>query len=142
VTIIHRRDELRASKIMRKKAADNPKVDFLWDTVVTDILGETEEGIRALKIKNVKTGRESEFPIEGLFLAIGHTPNTKVFVGKLQTDEKGYIVTQPGSTKTSVPGVFACGDVQDHYYRQAITAAGSGCMAAIDAEQFLEAQGS
>jgi thioredoxin reductase (NADPH) len=142
VTIIHRRDELRASKIMRKKAADNPKVDFLWDTIVVDILGETEAGIRALKIRNVKTGKESEFPIEGLFLAIGHTPNTKVFVGKLRTDEKGYIVTEPGSTRTSVPGVFACGDVQDHYYRQAITAAGSGCMAAIDAERFLEAQGS
>ncbi len=140
VTIIHRRDELRASKIMRKKAVDNAKIDFLWDTVVLDILGEQEEGIRALKIKNVKTDEESEFPIEGLFLAIGHTPNTKIFAGKLETDEKGYLVTESDSTKTSVTGVFACGDVQDHYYRQAITAAGSGCMAAIDAERFLEAE--
>ena len=140
VTIIHRRDELRASKIMRKKAMDNPKSDFLWDTIVLDILGEQEEGVRALKIKNVKTGEESEFPCEGLFLAIGHTPNTGVFAGKLDTDDKGYLVTAGGSTKTSVPGVFACGDVQDHYYRQAITAAGSGCMAAIDAERFLETE--
>lgn len=139
VTIIHRRDELRASKIMQKKALDHSKIKFLWDTIVLDILGEQEEGIRALKIKNVKTNEESEFPCEGLFLAIGHTPNTQIFVGQLEADEKGYLVTEGKSTKTSVAGVFACGDVQDHYYRQAITAAGSGCMAAIDAERFLEA---
>ena len=138
VTVIHRRDQLRGSKIMQKKAMDNPKIDFAWNAVVVDILGEPGKGVHALKLKNTKSGAITEFPCEGLFIAIGHTPNTQVFIGKVQTDEKGYIITDGRTTKTSVPGVFACGDVQDHVYRQAITAAGSGCMAAIDAEHFLQ----
>jgi len=137
VTVIHRRDELRASKAMQKKAFDNPKVDFIWNAVVVDILGDDTSGVQALKLKDTKTGEITEFPCEGIFMAIGHDPNTKVFVGQLETEDTGYIVTQGKSSKTSVPGVFACGDVQDHTYRQAITAAGSGCMAAIDAERFL-----
>lgn len=136
VTLIHRRRELRASKIMQQRAMKNPKIKFLWDTVVTDVLGEN--GVTGLKIKNVKTGGEKDFPCGGFFVAIGHEPNTKLFEGRLQM-KNGYIVTEPKSTKTSVPGVFASGDVQDHYYRQAVTAAGSGCMAAIDAERYLEA---
>ena len=137
VTIIHRRDELRASKIMQKRAFDNPKVDFMWNTVVTEVLGDHQTGVHALKVKDTKDGTEREEPFEGLFLAIGHRPNTEFLDGQLKLDENGYIITHDGM-KTSVKGVFACGDVQDHVYRQAITAAGSGCMAAIDAERFLE----
>ena len=137
VTIIHRRDELRASKIMQKRAFDNPKINFLWDTEVTEILGENS--VEGVKIRNTKTLEETTLNIEGIFIAIGHTPNTLLFKDELLIDDLGYIKTDPDNTKTNVEGVFACGDVQDHKYRQAITAAGSGCMAAIDAEHWLEA---
>lgn len=135
VHVIHRRNELRGSKIMRERTSKNSKIKFIWDTVVTDILGEDK--VTGLKLKNVKTGKESEFSCGGFFVAIGHQPNTKLFDGQLDM-KNDYIITDGKSTKTSVPGVFASGDVQDHYYRQAITAAGSGCMAAIDAERYLE----
>jgi len=138
VTVIHRRDELRASKIMRQKAENNPKIEFLWNATVIECLGE--ESLSALRLKNTQNGEESEFACEGLFVAIGHKPNTELFEGQLELNPTGYIVTEKGSAKTSVEGVFAAGDVQDHVYRQAITAAGSGCMAALDAERYLEAQ--
>jgi len=135
VHIIHRRDELRASRIMQDRALSNDKIEVIWDTVVVDVLGEAEvEGIR---IRNVKSGDTAELAVRGLFLAIGHNPNTEVFREWLDTDEIGYIRTRPGSTATNVPGVFACGDAQDSVYRQAVTAAGTGCMAAIDAERWL-----
>ena len=137
VTVVHRRDSLRASKIMEEKVRSNDKIDFVWDSVVTEVLGEQSSGVRAVRLQNVKTGTESEFPCEGIFLAIGHDPNTSLFQGQLELDEGGYIVTHKG-TATSVEGVFAAGDVQDHVYRQAITAAGTGCMAALDAQRFLE----
>jgi thioredoxin reductase (NADPH) len=138
VTIIHRRDTLRASKIMQDRAFANPKIEFLWNSVVEDLVGtDTLEGAI---VRNVQTGETSRLDVTGLFVAIGHRPNTDLFTGVLDTDENGYLVTAPGSTATNVEGVFACGDVQDHTYRQAITAAGSGCMAAIDAERWLEAQ--
>lgn len=135
VTVIHRRDTLRASKIMQDRAMKNPKIQFLWDTGVEDVLGEQD--VTGLKLKNLKTGALSELPVTGVFVAIGHSPNTKLFKGQLELDETGYIKTM-GGARTSIPGVFAAGDVQDHEYRQAITAAGSGCMAAIDAERWLE----
>lgn len=135
VTVIHRRDTLRASKIMQDKAHKNPKIKFIWDSEVVDILGE--ERMTAVKLKNVKTGKEQEIPFGGLFVAIGHSPNTKLFANQLPL-KNGYIETEKGSTKTKIPGVFASGDVADHYYRQAVTAAGTGCMAAIDAERYLE----
>jgi len=140
VTIIHRRDQFRASKIMQKKAKENPKIEFLLNATVTEVVGSPDSGVRALRIKNTTDGSEREVPYEGLFLAIGHVPNTGFLNGKLKLDEKGYVITHDG-TKTSVEGVFACGDVQDHIYRQAVTAAGSGCMAAIDAERYLESRG-
>lgn len=136
VTVIHRRAELRASKIMQDRAMTNPKLAFIWNTVVEDILGDGK--VRGLTLRNVITNERSEFSVAGLFVAIGHVPNTSLFVGQLDLDAAGYIVTQDGSTQTSVEGVFAAGDVQDHVYRQAVTAAGSGCMAAIDTERFLE----
>jgi thioredoxin reductase (NADPH) len=136
VTIIHRRDSLRASKIMQERAFKNDKIDFLWDSVVVDLLGD--DRLTGARIRNVKTGEESEHDFGGFFVAIGHVPNTAVFADQLDMDENGYIVTSNGS-HTNVEGVFACGDVQDHTYRQAITAAGSGCMAAIDAERWLDA---
>jgi len=139
VTVIHRRKELRASKIMQDRAFKNPKLKFLWDTVVTDIGGEAK--VEGLHLRNTVSGEESYLPVGGVFVAIGHVPNTDLFSGQLDRDEAGYLITSAGSTSTNVPGVFACGDVQDHDYRQAITAAGSGCMAAIDAERWLEAQG-
>jgi len=137
VTVVHRRDKLRASKIMQEKAFANPKIDFLWDSIPEEILDVSQQKVTAVRIRNVKTGVITERAVDGIFVAIGHTPNTQIFQGKLEMDAVGYITTHDG-TKTSVPGVFAAGDVQDHVYRQAITAAGSGCMAAIDAERFLE----
>ena len=135
VSIIHRRDKLRASKIMQDRATKNEKITFIWNSVVEDILGnDTVTGVR---VKNLVTGKATEMPCAGIFVAIGHRPNTALFAGQIIMDEKGYIRTEKG-TATSVPGVFAAGDVQDSVYRQAVTAAGSGCMAAIDAERFLE----
>jgi thioredoxin reductase (NADPH) len=137
VTVIHRRKELRASKIMQDRAFANPKISFLWDSVVEDVLGDgTVEGV---KVRNVNTNEASTVDVAGLFVAIGHVPNTDLFKGWLDMDEAGYLVTKGTSTFTNVDGVFACGDVQDHIYRQAITAAGSGCAAAIDTERWLEA---
>jgi len=138
VTIVHRRDELRASKIMQDRAFANPKIEFLWNHTVTEILGEhTVEGV---EVTNTVDGTVSTLPVTGVFVAIGHSPNTDLFKGVLDMEDNGYLVTRPGSTYTNIDGVFACGDVQDHTYRQAITAAGSGCMAAIDAERWLEDQ--
>jgi thioredoxin reductase (NADPH) len=137
VTLVHRRDTLRASKIMQDRAMANPKIEFLWNHTVTDLLGQ--ETLDGAVVAHVETGERSTLPVTGLFVAIGHRPNTDLFIDVLDMDENGYLVTQPGSSKTNIDGVFACGDVQDHTYRQAITAAGSGCMAAIDAERWLEA---
>ena len=139
VTIIHRRDELRASKIMQDRAFDNPKIEFLWDSEVTEIKGDTR--LEGISVRNRKTGETSDLDVTGLFVAIGHRPNTDLLVGQVDLDENGYLITGVGeqASATSVPGVFACGDVQDHVYRQAITAAGSGCEAAIDTERWLEA---
>ncbi|MGI8794017.1 MAG: thioredoxin-disulfide reductase [Acidimicrobiales bacterium] len=137
VTVIHRRKELRASKIMQDRAFKNPKIEFLYDALVTDVLGTDK--VEGLQIENSITGEVTTLPVTGLFVAIGHVPNTDLFRGVLDMEDTGYLITQPGSTRTNIEGVFACGDVQDHTYRQAITAAGSGCMAAIDAERWLEA---
>ena len=137
VTVIHRRDELRASKIMADRALKNPKIEFLWDSAVAEVKDVSAGKVTGLVIENLKSGTRSELPVDGLFIAIGHMPNTDLFKGQLELDENGYIKTRPGTTKTSVAGVFAAGDVQDHVYRQAITAAGTGCMAAIEAERFL-----
>ena len=141
VNIVHRRDQLRASKIMQERAFKNPKVDFIWNAVIEEILGDVEKGVTGVVLKNTETGETTRKDIDGIFIAIGHTPNTSIFKGKLDMDEVGYLITKEGSTETNVPGVFAAGDVRDNKYRQAITAAGSGCMAAIDAEKFLESQG-
>ena len=140
VSVIHRRDELRASKIMRDRATENPKIEFVWNTVVEEIHGNVEDGVSGVTLKDTINGEERDFVCEGVFLAIGHTPNTSLFADQLETDDNGYLVTRNGSSHTSTNGVFAAGDVQDHIYRQAITAAGTGCMAAIDAERFLESQ--
>jgi thioredoxin reductase (NADPH) len=137
VTVMHRRDSLRASKIMQDKAFANPKITFVWDSEIADIRDVHKGEVTGVQIRNLKTGGLSELPLDGVFIAIGHTPNTSLFVGQIELDENGYIRTHAGS-KTSVPGVLAAGDVQDHIYRQAITAAGSGCMAALDAERYLE----
>jgi thioredoxin reductase (NADPH) len=138
VSVIHRRDTLRASKIMQDRAVANPKIEFIWDTVVEDLVGG--DRLEGALIRNVKTGETSTLPVTGLFVAIGHRPNSDLFAGVLDMDENGYLIVAPGSTATNIDGVFACGDVQDHTYRQAITAAGTGCMAAIDAERWLEAR--
>jgi thioredoxin reductase (NADPH) len=140
VTVIHRRDELRASKIMRDRAMKNEKIDFLWDSVVSEVLGTEEKKVRGVRVRNVKTGEETDHEGGGLFVAIGHKPSTELFQGQIETNDVGYIVTRPDSTHTSVEGVFACGDAQDHVFRQAVTAAGTGCMAAIEAERWLESQ--
>jgi thioredoxin reductase (NADPH) len=138
VTIVHRRDELRASKIMQERALANPKIEFRWNSVVDEVIGNGS--VEALELRDTRTGETSRLAVEGLFVAIGHDPNTALFREQLQLDENGYVVTRPDSTATSVDGVFAAGDVQDHVYRQAVTAAGSGCMAAIEAERWLEAR--
>jgi thioredoxin reductase (NADPH) len=140
VTNVHRRDTLRASKIMQDRAAKNPKISFIWDSVVDEVYGDPKDGgVTGVRLRNLKTGESQDFKTDGLFIAIGHEPNTKLFAGQLDLDPAGYILTHDG-TKTNVAGVFACGDVQDHIYRQAITAAGTGCMAAIDAERYLGSQ--
>lgn len=139
-SVIHRRDSLRASKVMQERAIKNPKISFVWDSVVEEIYGNPKNGgVQGVRLKNVKTGEAREFKCDGVFIAIGHEPNTKLFAGQLELDEQGYIITHHG-TATNIPGVFACGDVQDHVYRQAVTAAGTGCMAAMDAERYLESQ--
>lgn len=138
VTIVHRRDELRASKIMQERAFAEPRISFLWNTVVDDVRGDTT--VKALVVRDVVTGEVSELEVEGMFVAIGHDPNTAIVRGQLDLDADGYVLTAPSSTATSVDGVFAAGDVQDHVYRQAITAAGTGCMAAIEAERWLGAR--
>ena len=140
VSIIHRRNQLRASKIMQDKAFANPKIQFIWDTVVEEVYDVGARTVRGAKLRNLKTGEVRDFPCDGVFVAIGHSPNTAIFEGQLEMDANGYILTHDGC-KTSIPGVFAAGDVQDSAYRQAISAAGSGCMAAIDAERFLEHHG-
>ena len=137
VTIVHRREEFRASRIMLEKAQKNPKISWILNSVVEKILGELGKGVTGARLRNVKTGAVSEVACGGIFVAIGHVPNTAVFKGQLKTDENGYLLTHDGTTATSMPGVFAAGDVQDHRYRQAVTAAGTGCMAALDAERFL-----
>jgi thioredoxin reductase (NADPH) len=135
VTIIHRRNELRASKIMQERAKANPKIKFLWDSEVVEAVGDQK--LSALRIKNVKTGEEQLLPVGGLFVAIGHDPRSELFAGQLETDPEGYLLVEDRSTRTAIDGVFACGDVVDHTYRQAVTAAGTGCSAAIDAERWL-----
>ncbi len=138
VSIVHRRDKLRASKIIQDRAFKNEKLGFIWDSEVEEILGSKESGVTGAKLKNTKTGEVTVKEAQGIFIAIGHNPNTELFKGQLDMNEVGYIITKSGSTETSVPGVFAAGDVQDQIYRQAVTAAGSGCMSAMDAEKFLE----
>ena len=141
VTVIHRRDELRGSKIMQQRAFDNAKIEFAWNSVVDEVLGSKEDGVTGVTLRDTKTGEKRELPVEGLFIAIGHEPNTRLFRDKLAMDDVGYLVTQPDSTRTSVEGVWACGDVQDSVYRQAVTAAGTGCMAAIEIERWLAEKG-
>lgn len=136
VTLIHRRDVFRASKIMVEKARNNPKIEFRVDSAVEEILGQSE--VQGIRLKNLKSGKVEEISLQGVFVAIGHEPNTAVFRPQLKADAQGYLVVEPGTTRTNVPGVFAAGDVADHVYRQAITAAGTGCMAALDAERWLE----
>lgn len=138
VTLIHRRDSLRASKIMQDRALNNPKIEMLWNTAVTEIVGK--DHLESISLQNTVTAERSSLAVAGLFIAIGHRPNTDVFKGVIDMEDSGYLITRPDSTYTNIPGVFACGDVKDHVYRQAITAAGSGCMAALDAERWLEQQ--
>jgi thioredoxin reductase (NADPH) len=140
VTVVHRRDALRASKIMQERAFKNPKIEFVWNSVVMEVVGD-EKGMRGAIVEDVKTAARRQLPGTGLFVAIGHRPNTELFKGILKTNAAGYLETIPGTTRTEIPGVFACGDVQDHYYRQAVTAAGTGCMAAMDAERWLTEHG-
>ena len=137
VTLIHRRNEFRASKIMQDRVLNHEKIKIMWNTEVKEIIGTKEDGVEAVRISNVQTGEESTLPTKGVFIAIGHKPNTDLFKGKLHMDDVGYLLTEGRTMKTNIDGVFACGDAQDSYYRQAVTAAGTGCMAAIDAERFL-----
>jgi thioredoxin reductase (NADPH) len=137
VTVIHRRAELRASKIMAERALNNPKIKFVWNSAVTEVHDVNAGKVTAVSVKNLVTGETSRLPVDGLFVAIGHTPNTDIFKGQLDRDENGYLITRAGTTQTNIEGVFAAGDVQDHVYRQAVTAAGTGCMAAIEAERWL-----
>jgi len=138
VFVVHRRDKLRASKIMQDKAFNNDKIEFIWNTDVAEILGNPEQGVTGVRLKETTTNQERVFECDGVFVAIGHKPNTDLFQGQLDMDAVGYLKTSGHSTATNIPGVFACGDVQDSVYRQAVTAAGTGCMAAIDAERFLD----
>jgi len=140
VVVVHRRDTLRASKIMQERALKNPRIRFIWDSELVEVLGIEENKVRGVRLKNLKTGEISEHATAGVFIAIGHQPNTSFLVGQLPMDERGYLTVEPGSTRTGVPGVFVAGDVADPTYRQAVTAAGTGCMAAIDAERWLEAE--
>ena len=140
VTIIHRRDSLRASKIMQDKALSNPKIDVIWNSSVVELIGEPNEGGLKKVVLEDNNHQKTEHNVDGLFLGIGHIPNSKLFENFIDLDDKGYILTKPGTTKTSLNGVFACGDIQDSYYMQAVTAAGTGCMAAIDAEHYLESK--
>jgi thioredoxin reductase (NADPH) len=140
VTVIHRRSELRASKIMAERALKNPKIKFVWDSAVTEVKDVSAGTVNAVRVQNLKTGEENDLKVQGLFIAIGHLPNTDLFQGQLKLDENGYIKTVPGTTQTSIEGVYAAGDVQDHVYRQAVTAAGTGCMAAIEVERWLAAK--
>jgi thioredoxin reductase (NADPH) len=138
VTLIHRRNELRAEKILQKRALENPKIDILWDNVLDEILGDSNPtGVNGIRVKNIKTGEMSELKLDGVFIAIGHNPNTELFLGQVEMDNENYILTKPGTTQTNIPGVFAAGDVQDKIFRQAVTAAGTGCMAALEVEKFL-----
>src|SRR6266849_4259197 len=139
VDVVHRRDALRASKIMQERALKNPKIEFVWNSAVDDVMDVDRGKVTGVRLKNLKTGGLSERPVDGLFIAIGHQPNTGIFRGQLELLPNDYIKVKPGTTETSVPGVFAAGDVQDHVYRQAVTAAGTGCMAALEAERYLEA---
>ena len=139
VQVVHRRDALRASKIMQERALKNPKIEFIWDTGVEDVLDPAKGKVTSVRLKNLKTGAQSEMPVDGLFIAIGHLPNTALFQGQIDLHPNEYIKVVPGTTETSVPGVFAAGDVDDFTYRQAVTAAGTGCMAALEAERYLEA---
>ena len=141
VYVIHRRDQLRASKAMQERAFNNPKIEFIWDTAVTEVLGTPETGVSGVRLKNVKTDEEGTLKCQGFFIAIGHNPNTEIFKGQLEMDELGYVISEPDTTLTSLAGVFASGDAQDKVYRQAVTAAGTGCMAALDAERYLVAEG-
>jgi thioredoxin reductase (NADPH) len=139
VDVVHRRDSLRASKIMQDRAMANPKINFVWDTVVDDVLDPAQGKVTGVRLRNLKTGAKWEAAIDGLFVAIGHQPNTQLFAGQIELHPNQYVKVVPGTTQTSVPGVFAAGDVQDFTYRQAVTAAGTGCMAALEAERYLEA---
>ena len=140
VTLIHRRDELRAEKILQDRLFKNPKIDVIWDTVLEEIVGDEDPlGVTGLRLKNAKTAEESHLNVDGVFIAIGHSPSTEIFKGKVDMDDENYLLVKPGTTSTNIPGVFAAGDVTDKVYRQAVTAAGMGCMAALEAEKYIAA---